>query len=309
MLDLRRLISVVEQAHRDHADGIAVLPPRHTVQIDGSAATLVPMIAASSRWRLAVVKTLIDCPANALAGRPVQQSTIQAFDMDSGELRASLPGALVTRARTAAASAVATAALAPPSSSSLGFVGAGALARTHLAAISAVRPIRTVTVWSRTQTTAQRFAAEAAELGYEVAVVSEVEQVIRQADIVCTLTPSREPLIHGRWLRPGQHINAVGAPPRPDHRELDSEAIRRAHLVVDTVETALTESGDVLIPLQEGIVDRHHVATELGQVLTGRAPGRSSDGEITVFDSVGVGLQDLAAVAMLLGSADLSSDQ
>jgi ornithine cyclodeaminase/alanine dehydrogenase len=109
-------------------------------------------------------------------------------------------------------------------------------------------------------------------------------------------------LIGGEWLRPGQHVNAVGAPPRPDHRELDSLAVRRARVVVDTVETALAESGDVLIPLAEGVIGPDDIATELGQVLTGRAAGRTSPEQITVFNSVGVGLQDLAAMAVLLGS-------
>ncbi|GAA3627253.1 ornithine cyclodeaminase family protein [Microlunatus ginsengisoli] len=302
-LDPGELIAAVEQAHRDHADGVAFVPPRHAVRIDGSSAALVPMIAASSRWRLAVVKTLIDCPDNARLGRPVQQSTIQAFDMDTGELRASLPGAYVTRWRTAAASAVATNALAAPASSRLGFVGAGALARTHLAAISTVRTIREVTVWSRTATTAAGFADEARALGFAAVVVPDVKGVFDRSDIVCTLTPSRDPLIRGEWLRPGQHVNAVGAPPRSDHRELDSLAVRRARVVVDTVETALAESGDVLIPLAEGVIGRDDVATELGQVLTGRRLGRTANEQITVFDSVGVGLQDLAAVAVLLRAA------
>lgn len=301
-LDLGKLIAAVEQAHRDHADGVAVVPPRHAVRVADSSAALVPMIAASARWRLAVVKTLIDCPDNARAGRPVQQSTIQAFDMDTGELRASLPGASVTRWRTAATSAVATNALASATGSSLGFVGAGALARSHLAAIAAVRPIRDVTVWSRSSATAARFATEARELGFDVTVAPEIAQVFDGSDIVCTLTPSRQALVRGQWLRAGQHVNAVGAPPRPDHRELDSAAIRRAHVVVDTVETALAESGDVLIPLAEGVIGPDDIATELGHVLTGRAAGRTSQEQITVFNSVGVGLQDLAAVAVLLGS-------
>jgi ornithine cyclodeaminase/alanine dehydrogenase len=180
-------------------------------------------------------------------------------------------------------------------------VGAGALARTHLEAISTVRQLEQVTVWSRTRATAEGFAAEARGRGHTVQVVDTVQEVAEASDIICTLTPSREPLFRGAWLRPGHHVNAVGAPPRPDHRELDTEAMVRASLVVvDTVDTALAESGDVLIPIAEGAISRDDLGPELGAVLAGTVPGRQHASDITVFNSVGVGIQDLAAVQWLL---------
>ena len=300
-LDIRAIIDEVRTGHLDLDSGLAVQPPRHVVEVPGSPVALVPMVAASARWGLAVVKTLIDLPTNAAVGLPVQQSTIQVFDLGTGRCLATLAGRDITRCRTAAASAVATDALANPGASRLGLVGAGALARTHLEAIATVRRIDRVTVWSRTRATAEGFAAEARGRGHVVEVVDTVEQVAESSDIICTLTPSREPVLRGSWLRPGQHVNAVGAPPRPDHRELDTEAITRASLVVvDTVDTALTESGDVLIPLKEGAIAREALRTELGAVLAGTAPGRRHADDITIFDSVGVGIQDLAAVSWLL---------
>lgn len=310
LLDIRGVIAEVATGHRDLSTGVAVQPPRHMVEVPGCEAVLVPMVAASSRWRKAVVKTLIDRPSNAKVGAPVQQSTIQVFDLDTGRCVASLPGRAITRCRTAAASAVATNALANPDSHRLGLVGAGALARTHLEAIGTVRDIDEVTIWSRTRATAEAFAAEALTQGRVVRIADSVEEVAAASDIICTLTPSREPVLRGEWLRPGQHINAVGAPPRPDHRELDSTAVARASLiVVDTLDTALAESGDVLIPLREGAISTDALSTTIGDVLAGLGVGRDHADQITLFNSVGVGIQDLAAAHWLLSQVQQLSPE
>lgn len=291
LIGMPEVIDAVRRAHADHARGLAALPAPPVMRLPGSGAAFVPMAAASAPAGLASVKLLTDLPG-------AQRSTILAVSAADGGCAAVVDGSTVTRFRTAAATAVATEALARPDSRTLGLIGAGALAHAHLAAIRTVLPIERVVVWSRNPATAQAFAAAT---GAEV--MHGPEKVIAVSDVVCTLTPSREPLVRGAWFHEGLHVNAVGAPPRPDHREIDSEGIARSRVIVDSRSSALHESGDVVIPLAEGVVEAAHVSDELGEVLVGARPGRSSREQITLFNSMGVGLQDLAAVRLLIDSA------
>lgn len=180
----------------------------------------------------------------------------------------------------------------------LGFIGAGALAHTHVEALRPILDVDRVLVWSRTEATARKFADST---GAEV--VNSAEDVVRAADVLCTLTPAKDPVVRGAWFPPGLHVNAVGAPPRPDHREIDTEGIRMARVVVDSRLTALHESGDVLIPLGEGAIDADHFGDEIGEVVVGAKPGRSAPEQITLYNSLGIGLQDLAAARLLIDAA------
>jgi alanine dehydrogenase len=297
-LDLGKLIEAVEQLHIELAAGRAVQPPRHPLAVPGSSALIIPMIAASAVSDIVCFKLLIDNPDNDKAR---QRSTIVAMKIDTGECVATLQGAVVTQLRTAAASAVATRALAPSGARVLGLIGAGAQARSHLRAIAAVRELREVVVWNRTPENAQRVVDEAAALGLPCMIAGDVRAVVEQSDIICTLTPSREPIVKGSWLRPGQHLNAVGSPPRPDHREIDSEVLQRATLVVDSLDVALAESGAVVMAIEEKAISADDVRLELGQVLLDDTFERSPE-DITLFNSVGLPIQDLAAVTALLAA-------
>jgi alanine dehydrogenase len=298
LISLPEVIAAVRHAHADLARGAAVQPAPAMLRLPGADPAFLAMPALSGPAGLATVKLLADIPANRDRGLPVQRSAILALSAADGSCAALLDGGTVTRFRTAAASAVATAALARPDSRVLGLVGAGALAHTHVAALRAVLPFERIVVWSRTAATARAFADET---GAEP--VGSAEEVVRSADVVCTLTPAREPVVRGAWFRPGLHVNAVGAPPRADHREIDSAGMRSARVVVDSRATALAESGDVLIPLREGVFGPEHVGDELGEVLIGAKPGRSDADQITLYNSLGVGLQDLAAAALLIDAA------
>ncbi|MDU0313062.1 ornithine cyclodeaminase family protein [Phycicoccus sp. M110.8] len=301
LLVMAEVIDAVEQGHADLSAGRAVHPSRETVAVPGGQALLVPMVAASPVS--AAVKVMTDTPANRAKGLPVQQSLIVVVDGERGHHEAILDGGAITRIRTAAASAVATRHLSLPGARTLGVVGAGGLALAHVRAIREVRPIERVLVWSRTRARAEGLARELRAEGVQVEVCAGEEQVVREADIVCTLTPSRDAHVRGAWFHPGQHVNVVGAPPRPDHREVDTEGIRRSRVVVDSRAVALEESGDVLIPIAEGAVSADHCSTELGEVVTGTAPGRRSPGDITLFDSVGLGLQDLVTARLVIDRA------
>lgn len=300
MLDREQVRKAVELAHAGLAQGDWHSPAPRAMGIadEGSA---IPMTAAGGE--LVSVKMLCDLPANRARGLPVQRSSIMVTSATTGECLAILDGRAVTAMRTAAVSAVATDHLARRAAGVLGFVGAGNLAVEHARAIAAVRDVERIVVWTRSTATLETFEARTGNLGITVERAASAEAVVAAADVVCTLTPSRDPVLLGRWLRPGQHVNAVGAPPRPDHREVDAEAMRRSRVVVDGHDTAMAKSGGVLLAIAEGAISEDDVRTELGHVVVGSHPGRSSDEEITLFESVGIGLQDLATAQLVMAHA------
>lgn len=304
VLDMADVIAVVERAHIDHACGRAVQPPRSAVAMPGSPNALFSMPAIVPSMAAAGFKLFANTPSNGPRGLPTQSSVIVLHDADTGLCRAVLDGGAITAWRTAAASAVATRLLARPASQVLGLVGAGRLARTHLAAIKLVLGLTEVVVWSRTRATAERFAADCADPDLPISVLDTPEQVLRRADVVCTLTPSPQPVLLGAWLRPGQHVNAVGSPPVLDHREVDTEAVVRSRVFVDDREAVAIESGDLMIPCAEGAITPAHFADEIGEVAAGRKPGRVDDAQITMFKSVGVAIQDIATAALVVQRAE-----
>ncbi|MDJ0357860.1 ornithine cyclodeaminase family protein [Paenarthrobacter sp. PH39-S1] len=303
LADMQATIAAVELAFGDITRGTAHQPAPTSLHLPGSDARFVPMTALADEQQLASVKLLADIPANRGAGLPTQRSTILLASQITGETLAILDGRVPTRVRTAAASAVASRHLGRPDSRVLGLVGAGALAVAHVEAMLAVLPIEEVVVWSRSTTTTDGFREKVLRHGLSVTVVGSPGEVFETADVVCTLTPATEPVVHGRWFRDGQHINAVGSRPRPDHREIDTEGMVRSRIFVDSRATAAEKSGDLLIPVAEGALSLADVQGELGEVVAGRIPGRISDADITLFNSVGIGMLDLAIGRLLYDGA------
>lgn len=301
LLDLGEIIEAVERAHADLAAGLGAHPTPEGLEIPSGDALLVPMVSALRDF--AAVKVMTDTPTNRSHGLPAQQSLIVVVDGNDGHCDAVLDGGLVTRMRTAATSAVATRHLARPDARTLGLIGAGGLARAHVDAIRRVRDLERVLVWSRTRHRASDLVDQLRADGIESAVAQSEEETVKNSDIVCTLTLTREAHVRGLWFQPGQHLNAVGAPPRPDHREIDSDGIARCRVVSDSWSLAMQESGDVLIPLAEGRIGKDHFRTELGMVITGQQPWRRSATETTLFNSVGMGIQDLATARLLVDRA------
>ena len=231
------------------------------------------------------------------------QGAVLLFEAERGRLLAVIDATSVTAIRTAAVSAVATRALARPDAKDLALVGSGVQARTHLEAIRAVRPLARVRVASLTPERAQAFARRESErLGLAVTACASVREAVEGADVVCTVTSSRAPVVEGAWLAPGAHINAVGSSVAAA-RELDTAAVVRSRLFVDRRESALAEAGDFLIPRGEGAVSDAHIQAELGEVLTGAHPGRTARDEITLFKSVGLAVEDLAAARLIFATA------
>ena len=294
------VVGAVEAIHSDLGTG-AMQQPAPVALTGKDEAVFLPMAVRSDRLGLVAVKLMADIPDNAARGLPSQRSTILVSSSLTGGCVAVLDGMAVTRARTAATTVVATKHLARSGSRTLGILGAGNLAVEHARAFEAARPFERIVVWSRSSDTVARFLdAVGPDIAGRCEVVHEVRRVVEASDVLCTLTPSVDPVVRGAWLQAGQHVNAVGARPRPTHRELDGTAMARGTLFVDSRATAWTKSGDLLEALVEGMLPQDLHPAELGEVIAGRAPGRTGDDEVTVFDSVGLGAQDLAVAARVI---------
>ena len=305
LADMPGTIAAVERVFAGLSRGTAVQPAPDSLLLPASDARFLPMAALSGSEELASVKLLADIPENRAANLPTQRSTIMLVSQLTGETLAILDGKVPTRVRTAAASAVASKLLARPGSTTLGLVGAGALAVAHVEAMLAVLPIENVLVWSRSADTVAAIRQKISHYGLNITPAATAREVVEGADVLCTLTPAVEPLVKGEWFQPGLHVNAVGSRPRPDHREIDSAGMVRARVFVDSLATAKAKSCGLIIPVAEGVMRFEDVEAELGDVAAGTKAGRLGDEDVTLFNSVGIGLQDLA-IGRLLYDAALS---
>jgi alanine dehydrogenase len=241
------------------------------------------------------VKVLTVFPANAAHGEESHQGAVLLFEAERGRPLAFLDAASITAIRTAAVSALATRLLAREDAGDLALLGAGVQARAHLAALREVRTLRRVRVWSRDPERARRFATEESarhDLGIEP--VATAREAVEGADLICTVTAAVEPVLEGEWIAPGAHVNAVGAC-TPNARELDTAAVVRARLFVDRRESALNEPGEILTPLRAGAIGEDHIRGEIGELVIGRVAGRISPADVTLFESLGLTVEDLAA--------------
>ena len=288
-------IGVMEQALRAVTDGTSILPLRTVIRLPGSPNAFAAMPAVLGTGAAAAIgaKIITVFPGNDATPYDSHIGVVLLFDAERGTLDAIADASSITAIRTAAVSGVATRLLAREDAAELALLGAGVLARPHLEAMQCVRPIRRVRVWSRSGARAEAFATRARH-DVEVVVCASAREAATGADILCTITASRTPVLEGAWLAPGTHVNAVGAS-LPTARELDTAAVRRARLYVDGRESALNEAGDFLIPRAEGAVDDTHIVGELGELLAGTVAGRRDASEITLFKSLGLAVEDVAA--------------
>jgi ornithine cyclodeaminase len=241
------------------------------------------------------VKAISVFPGNLGTEYDAHQGAVLLFDVAYGRLLAMMDATEITAIRTAAVSGVATRLLARAEAADLAIIGSGVQARTHLEAMLLVRPIRRVRVWSRTPEHARHFAeAASARHGITVEPAPTARDAVAAADLICVATSSPDPVLHGEWIAEGAHINAVGAS-QPSARELDTAAVVRSRLFVDRIESALNEAGDFLIPKREGAIGDDHIRGEIGDLLLGRVAGRTSPHEVTLFKSLGLAVEDLAA--------------
>ena len=234
-------------------------------------------------------------PSNTAAGLPTHLATIVLLDSMTGELLAVVDGRFITEARTAAVSAVSVKLLARRDASRLAIIGSGVQARSHLAAIGLARDLSEVRVWSPNADNCAAFAREMQpRCNAPIVIARSAQDAVDGADLVVLATASRDAVVRNEWIASGAHVSAVGAC-RPTHREMDTALVSRARLFVDSRTGALAEAGDVVLPIAEGAFDQSHIAGELGEVASGAVSGRTSPTEITVFKSLGMAVEDIAA--------------
>jgi alanine dehydrogenase len=301
LLPMRECIDAMADVFRALAIGDARLPLRQVIPLPGSPNLLALMpgqIGANSRERhrsSVGAKVITVFPGNDSTPFDSHLGVVLLFEADMGRLLAIIDASSVTAIRTAAVSGVATKLLSRPDAGDLAILGSGVQAMTHLEAMRSVRAVRRVRVWSRTPERRFRFAEKARQkFGVTVEIPESAEACVKDADLICTVTASRDPVLHGSWVSEGAHINAVGAA-LPTARELDTAAVARSRVFVDRRESALAEAGDILVPMGEGAFTADHIRGDLGEVLMGAVTGRESRDEVTLFKSLGLAVEDLAA--------------
>jgi thiomorpholine-carboxylate dehydrogenase len=286
LLRLEDLLPAVRRALIDLSAGRVIQPLRMAMGIPAERGFLFLKPARTPDALAAKLITLV--PGNAERGLPTLLSTIVLMDPETGAPLAVMDGAWITALRTAAASAVAVEALTPPGPKVVAMLGSGALARSHVLALRAVRPLAEVRIWSRDPANVARCVAEVGGVA-----CARAEETVRGADIVCTVTNATEPVLRGAWLKPGAFVAAVGAP-RPDWRELDDAAMKNV-LVVDSREAAAKESGDV-------ILSGASIVAEIGEILAGTLPVPAA-GATVVFKSLGQAVEDAVAARLVYDAA------
>jgi alanine dehydrogenase len=278
----------------------AVNPLRNLMWLPDKSGLLGMMPAFLGEAGVMGLKAISVFPGNHRTEYDSHQGTVMLFETENGRLLAMMDAGKITEIRTAAVSAVATKLLARPDAKDLAILGSGVQARSHLDAMRAVRQIDAVRVWSPHINHAQSFAErESQRHGLPIKAVETARQAVEGADVICTVTSATDPILQGSWIEPGAHINAVGSSV-PFARELDSEAVVKSRLYVDRRESTLSEAGDFLIPQKEGAIGDGHIVGEIGELLLDKIKGRTSPAEVTLFKSLGLAVEDVAAAHYIL---------
>ncbi|USG99155.1 hypothetical protein K1720_06285 [Thermococcus argininiproducens] len=292
VLSMREAIDAVEKAFLEFYHERADVPLRTIIEIEKHNGFLLYMPSYLKESEALAIKVVSLYAQNPKKGLPSVLATILLNDPETGKPLALMEGTYITAMRTGAASGVATKYLARKDAKTVGIIGAGVQARTQLWAICEVREIEEALVYDLNENRAKAFAEEMSnKLGIEILTASNPKEVAKNVDILIVATTATRPVINGEWIQNGTHINSIGWMGK-DARELDSGTVKRSKLVVDSREGVLSESGDILIPIQEGIIDETHVYAELGELVAGVKAGREHEEEITLFKSVGLAIED-----------------
>ncbi len=298
-LPMAEAIAAMKQAFAQLSDGRADAPMRTHLAITPDDSTLVMPGHVPDNHALAI-KVVSVFGSNSARGLPLIHALVLALDETTGRPLALMEGGALTAIRTGAASGAATDVLARPEARIAAIFGSGVQARTQLEAICTVRPIEEVRVFSLMG--AEEFVRDMAGYGpvpHAVHVAASAAEAVRDADIICAATTSRAPVFDGADLKPGAHVNAIGAF-TPEMQEIDPTTVLRSRVVVDSRAAAWEEAGDLIIPLAAGQITADHIYAELGEILLGQLPGRTDPKQITFFKSVGVAVQDAAAAQIVL---------
>ncbi|HXG50581.1 MAG TPA: ornithine cyclodeaminase family protein [candidate division Zixibacteria bacterium] len=299
LLDIPELIGALEQAHIQYSTGKAIMPVRLVMPLPAIGGRITSMPGYLADDRALGIKVVTYFQENPRKNLPAILAVVMLFSAETGKLIALMEGSSLTAIRTACASAMATKVLANPQTPVLGILGAGVQARAHLRALSRVRKLERVKIYSPSGRSAERVKAELEpELRVPIEVAGSAAEAVRGSQVVVTATTSKEPVLEADWLEPGAHVNAVGSH-RPDLREIDGRTLARCTLFVDSREAIMAECGDVLLALREGSISGDPICGEIGAVLAGLIPGRTRRDEITLYKSVGIAIQDVAAAHLV----------
>jgi ornithine cyclodeaminase/alanine dehydrogenase-like protein (mu-crystallin family) len=302
-LSMSDCIDAVDRAMRALSSGGADVPLRTVMRLPGGRNFFGVMPGYLSEPQGLGTKIITIFPENAKLGLSSHVGLVLLFDSEIGFPLAVMDAGEVTVIRTAAASAVATRALARHDASHLAILGTGEQAISHLESISKVRTLRSIRVWGRSLDKATAFAQEqGARLGLKIETSRSAEEAVRSADIVCTVTSSREPILNGAWLQKGAHVNLVGSSQQTS-REVDDEVVTVSRFFVDSRVSARAEAGELKHAMEAGLVSESHVLGEIGEVLNGKVIGRTNSHDITVYKSLGVAVQDMAAARVIYDRA------
>jgi len=306
-LPMQEVIQAMKAAYTALSNGQAELPLRTHLPIPTheAVALFMPVFLNDAHGEALAVKVVSLFPHNVTSGLPLIHAVVLVLEADTGKPYALLEGSALTAIRTGAASGAATELLARADSRVVAIFGAGVQGRTQLEAVCTVRPIQTGWIFDSDRTQAEGFVREMAgrhPIPYELRIAGSPAQAVVDADVICTATTSTNPVFSDQDLKPGVHINAVGAY-TPEMQEIPAETVRRAWLVVDSRTACLSEAGDVIQPIQKGFFTEDHIQAELGEIVTAQRPGRTGEVQITLFKSVGVAVQDAAAARLVLQNA------
>lgn len=304
LLPIRECVPVMAEALADLAKGDVHQPLRMVIRPPGAEGDMALMPSYRSGGRAAYgVKTVCFFAGNPAKGLDSHQGSVMLFSAETGELLALMNASAITAIRTAAVSGVATQLLAREDAGDLAIIGSGVQARAHIEAMACVRPIKRARVASFKFENAQRFADDLApRYSFPLEPVESVEAAVRGADLIVTATTAAEPILKREWLSPGGHLNVVGSS-IPTTREIDAATMAAASLFVDRRESTINEGGDYLFALRDGVIGPDHIKAEIGELLIGAKPGRTSADEITLFKSLGLAVEDLASAQYLYGKA------
>ncbi len=301
LVSMKDIIDAVDEAFREKARERVQMPPKVYLFFHEYSGDFRVMPAYIPSLKAAGVKVVNVHVNNKEKGLPTVMATILLLDPETGEPIAILDGTLLTSMRTGAAGAIAAREMAKKGFKKVAFVGAGTQAKYQLLGLQEVAKGLKGKVYDMSETAIDKFSEYAKSLGMFIDPASNVKECVSDADVIVTTTPATEPVVSDKWVPEGAHINAIGAD-APGKEELDPQLLLRARIIVDDMEQAI-HSGEVNVPISKGILKPNMIAGEIGQVLIGKIKGRTAENEITVFDSTGLAIQDMASASLVLKRA------
>ena len=306
LLDLEALIDALAPAMAELSAGKVSLPPRIAAHIADKKGLLAAMPDYLPNSRALACKLVSVFPLNHALGLESHQAAISLFDADTGSLVSLIDGTHITAERTAAGAALATRLLARPEAETLAILGTGVQARSHIGAIPRVRDIKEIRIAGRNRDKAAALAEKAGgDVTADIVVADSFEDAVRDADIICGTTDADEPIMEMDWVAPGAHINSVGF--NMNGREVGEDIVAGSKVFVEARFTALAEppagANDLLWPIRDGVITEDHILAEIGELVSGDKPGRTGDDDVTLYKSVGLGVQDAVAAEMVYRAA------